>query len=815
MKISRLLLSLLISSLLVLSLSSVSVAQVQVTQSLGSEFLDLGYNPATGTTRIVGRVGQIPTQTPMVFTPNGNSFSQAQFSPIAGETGQATVEKVSPNGELAAGFSPSSASPDFEGTAWLTSAPSQAMRIGFLPGIPGGSAALAAWNNGVAGHSGNGQRAITWTQATGIQELVDSGTNGTLSLPRDVNANGSIVVGLSSVDFRNGAAYFWDNTGRQRLDDNIENLTLVDSSANSISPNGQFIGGDITAQDINGSTRTFAVIWSGPSRDLVILRDAAGNFIEGSVNDISDTGYAVGTFLLLGNSTPSGFIWHPTNTNGAVQFENWLTSRQFNFSPRFESRIVTAIAEDTTTNTLRFTVIDENQSDSYYVEVDSSIAPIPTKFSLWNSFLGMWNILEVINNTNIAQEFEINTFNISGGLISTQTFTIQPGVQQDILVHDFQGIVPNSYGLITIDGAVTGRMLYYRPLNPQGDDFDFAFAIPLNSTPSTGTTGVGYNTFEPSSAPVSNWLSLVNLEDTQEILTVNRYSQQGELLDQREFTLQPRSRLDIDGGHQFPGRFNVGYLEIVPQNNQAQYLGQLIRYGIQLDGNIDFAFPLLSKSPSAGKLTAPANTVNNSDNWLEVINPNSFPINVDINFFNTNGVQRDINSQTIPPNAQIHYYINGQIGNNEIGSVDITSNSPMIINSMVYEGITGGQPLQTMYGLQAVPNTPSLFNNSYNLFLGMQNLLRINNLSDETITFTVDVTTIFDQAPGSTNSFSIAPRFSGDLNLNDFATFGTATNTYGSVAISTNNPNDIQAYVLRRHNGSNGNLDFAAPTLAQ
>ena len=807
MKVLRLIVSSLLCSLI---LPAITLAQVRVIPGPSLEFLDLGYNPETQQTTILGHNFE-GLQTPAIFTPTENGFTQQTLANLPGADGNATTVRISPDGSRSAGFSPSANSINVEGVTWLSSAPNSPVGIGFVPGLPAGSAALAAWKDGVAGHSGNAQRPISWTPSAGIEVL--PGTGNTISLVRDVSEDGNILVGLSAVDISGGAAYFWDNSGLNRLNDNIPNFTLVDSVATSISPDGNFIGGDITAVDPNGTVRTIAVIWTGPNRNLEILRNADGTMVQGSVNDISNSGYAVGTFVNGSNNFSNGFIWHPRFTNGATLFENWLTSRQANFSPQIVSRAVTAISQDINTGLLRFTVDGENSP--FYVEVNAPEIQDLTRFSLWNSFLNMWNILEVINNTAFDQEVTVNTFDITGVLINTQTFTIQPGIQQDLLVHDFLGVTPNSYGLMTIDGAITGRMVYYRPLNPQGTDFDFAFAIPLNSNPSTGTTGVGYNTFEPSNAPVSNWLSLVNLEDEAKVITVNRFSQQGVLLDERQFNLPARTRIDVDGGHQFPGRFNVGFLEIVPQDGDAQYIAQLIRYGIQTNGLIDFAFPLLSKSPSNVKITAPANTVNNSDNWLEVINPNDFPINVDISFFNSAGQLNTINSETIGPKAQIHYYINAQIGNNEIGSVDIFSNSEMLTNSMVYEGITGGQPLQTMYGLQAVQRTPNVFNNSFNMFLNMQNILRINNLSDQDVAFTVELTSVFPQAPGSINTFSISPRFSGDLDLSDFGTFGTAPNTYGSITITTTNQDALQAYVLRRHNGTNGQLDFAAPTLSE
>ena len=198
-----------------------------------------------------------------------------------------------------------------------------------------------------------------------------------------------------------------------------------------------------------------------------------------------------------------------------------------------------------------------------------------------------------------------------------------------------------------------------------------------------------------------------------------------------------------------------------------------------------------------------------------MINPNSFPISVGLNLYNSNGQLSTVAPFTIGPKAQQHMYVNQFIGNEQVGHVEIISASEMITNSMVYEGITGGGTFLTMYGLQALPFTPNTFSNSYNRFLGIENILRLNNLTDQDVIFSVNVTSVFAQAPGALQSFSIPARTSGDLNLNDVGLFGTADNTYGSVSVNTANQNSLQAYVLRRHSSSNGVPDFAAPVLSQ
>ena len=430
----------------------------------------------------------------------------------------------------------------------------------------------------------------------------------------------------------------------------------------------------------------------------------------------------------------------------------------------------------------------------------------------------MWNILELTNNTTSTQEVTVKTFDINGNLLLTLPVIIDAGGQEDLLVHDFDEIVDNSYGIITIQGSVTGRMLYYRP---NGSNFDFAFSTPISNQASTSTSTITFNTFEPSLAPVQNWLSILNLEQTAQTYTINEYSQNGTLLSQRVLSLAALSREDIIAN---PGNPNidlpanrVGLVEIIPQNSGTQYIAQLVRYGIQNNGIIDFALPLLAKSAGATNITVPINTENvieassniAAENFLEVSNPNSTSATVNINLYDSNGNLTTVQNQAIPAFGQIHLLVNSLMAAQEVGYVELSSNLAINTNSIVYKRNDNSQALESVYSLQAESNFPTIQSNSYNLFLGMQNLLRLNNITDSAITYTLDIEPNFTGSTGSQMQLSIPARQSIDLDLSNTSLFGTAINTFGGLTITAPSTNSIQSYVLRSH------PDFSVAAVSQ
>ena len=307
------------------------------------EFVDMGYDPITDEVGIVGSVinGTERTATVFELNPGGDDFTTQTLEDLPGATSNAEVFGISSDATRIAGSSSSNNS-DSEGTTWLRSSPNSPTGIGFVNGnILNNSSAAGAWKDGVVGNSGSALNAIIWDTQNGIQAL--PGTEGEVAGARDVSSNGEITVGVSSHEVFQGAAYFWDSNGINRLNDNIEGFTLIQSVAKAISPNGNYIGGEIVAIDTLDNFKVFPVVWEGAQRTLRVLTDSNGDFIQGTVNDVSDLGYAVGSFFDA-SFNAFGFIWNPEFTNGVRLFEDWLEEESPGVNFSFDSINVDSIA---------------------------------------------------------------------------------------------------------------------------------------------------------------------------------------------------------------------------------------------------------------------------------------------------------------------------------------------------------------------------------------------------------------------------------------------------------------------------------------
>ena len=335
-----------LSTLLCVSIFSAPsvLAQVNIIQAPSNfEFVDMGYDVENDEVGIVGNVvnGTERTATVFEFNEDRDGFTTQTLADLPGATQNATVNSISSDAYRIAGFSTSSDSIDFEGATWLRSNPNSPTGIGFMQGQTNRSQAIGAWRNGIVGEAVGSTIPITWTQSTGIQEL--TGTNTATALAQDVSSNAEIVIGLSTHEIPNGVAYYWDNSGINRLNDNIEGFNLIQSVAKSISPNGNYIGGEITTTDALGNPKVFPVIWEGTERTLRVLTDSNEDFIQGTVNDVSDSGYAVGFYFDASFNT-FGFIWNPEFTNGVRLFENWLEEESPGANLPFNSINVDSIA---------------------------------------------------------------------------------------------------------------------------------------------------------------------------------------------------------------------------------------------------------------------------------------------------------------------------------------------------------------------------------------------------------------------------------------------------------------------------------------
>jgi len=303
----------------------------------------MGYDVASDEVGIVGYVVNGNDRTATVFELNADrdGFTAQTLADLPGATSNAEVSAISSDAHRIAGFSSSTDSIDVEGATWLRSNPENPAGIGFIEGDINNSAAIGAWQDGIVGDSGAASKPAIWTQNDGIQEL--TGTGISVAQAQDVSSNGEIAVGFSGHEVADGAAYYWDSSGINRLDDNIQGSTLFQSRAKTVSPNGNYIGGEIIAIDTLGNFNVFPAIWEGTARTLRILTDSSGNLLSGTVNDVSDLGYVVGSFFDASFNS-FGFIWNPDFTNGVKLFEDWLEEESPGANFPFDSINVDSIA---------------------------------------------------------------------------------------------------------------------------------------------------------------------------------------------------------------------------------------------------------------------------------------------------------------------------------------------------------------------------------------------------------------------------------------------------------------------------------------
>ena len=336
------------------------------------QFLDMGYDPVNDEVAMVGTVDGFAT----VFELNAeqDQFNAQTLANLPGATSSAEVFGISSDGSRIAGISPSADSVSNEGTTWLRISPSQSAGIGFISGLTNNSSAAAAWSGGVVGNSA-GQIPITWDTENEIQTL--PGTENGLSSAEDVTQDGEISVGSSTHEVFDGAAYFWDSTGINRLNDTVAGFTIFNSIAQAISPDGNFIGGEIRLIDEKSNFINAVAIWEGPERTLRVLTDNNGNLINGIVSDISNSGYAVGTFTDE-SFNPFAFIWNPdfelSGTPGVRPLELWLEEEFGMANLPFPPVAVMALAEGNGKLFFNVSGFKGNQGFSALIEIENVFA---------------------------------------------------------------------------------------------------------------------------------------------------------------------------------------------------------------------------------------------------------------------------------------------------------------------------------------------------------------------------------------------------------------------------------------------------------
>ena len=443
-------------------------------------------------------------------------------------------------------------------------------------------------------------------------------------------------------------------------------------------------------------------------------------------------------------------------------------------------------------------------------------------YTLWNGFLDMTNVLEIINRGDTANSVIVDFFDINGVLQHNETRALNANEQNDIVLNDISAFEQDSFGVIklTYTGEIDGRVTYYRG-DTTFSNFEFAYAIPF-SNPLQGESAVSFNTFQPSLAPedankfVANWLSILNLSPSTQSYVIKKYDQAGNLRSQSTAQVPAFGRTDVEAGHVSPGPNTVGLMIVEPVNTTHEYLAQVTRFGYDStvplpDFGFIFAVPLIAKCPSQEALFANVVTTYSEQGWLELVNISDFTTSYSVKMYTAASSLLLDTTMTIGPFAQIHTDLTELIpfipGDHGFIRVEPVTSGGKFIAQVVHYIRSEGK-LDTMFALQLKKTSSELIKSSFNLFLDTKNDIFTANTSSAAIELLFR-----NPANTKTPGAEVIP-LSSDLFPNRFLVLllELSSDTFGILTIRSLPSESIIAELFRVHmSPTTGQVDFVIP----
>jgi hypothetical protein len=458
----------------------------------------------------------------------------------------------------------------------------------------------------------------------------------------------------------------------------------------------------------------------------------------------------------------------------------------------------------------------ESTDETDPADSGSFLSVLNTSFcSEWNGFLGgMYNVMEFVNLSSSNRTVRTTLYSFEGVAMSNTTFSVAPGVQQDLLVHDMTGWIPNSYGKVCsaiLNGAagdVDGRMSYYKP-NAAGA-FDFAFAMPYQNG-LRGSQFVMFNTYQPSldgsdsENVVTNWIQLTNLEESTNSGTLHYYGQDGVELRSEAIVLPAGARRDFSG-HQF-GSNLVGMIEWRPSSATAKFSLRNVRYfydNKNLREEFDAAFQLEGAKGNGSELVVPLDTRTGSA-ILEVANTLSSEVAATVKIYSEQGLKLEQYNFTLPARGSVHI-ITDSILNSTLGSATIDgSRKQSLIATAMHYGRTSTSGISYLYGINATEALGAVIRGSYNTFLNQGCELLLVNAKNLESTITVGMTRYDGTEVLSGHEINLPARSSSTLDACGFENQAA----YGVITVQPQQQNSVTATVIR--SGPDGAYRFPTP----
>ena len=426
-----------------------------------------------------------------------------------------------------------------------------------------------------------------------------------------------------------------------------------------------------------------------------------------------------------------------------------------------------------------------------------------TTCSEWNGFLGMYNVFEHVNMGDDYTSLRTTLYDINGFAQSNLDFSLTPGAQFDVLVHDLQGFSADAYGQVCSRhsgsaGEIDGRMVYYRPASNGG--FEFAFAMPLGNG-MTGSQFVPFNTFQPSFAAeelgnsVSNWIQLNNPNRTDQTGTMLFYDMDGTVLNSQSVAIPAGARRDFPA-HAF-GTNRVGVIEWRPDDDTATFRLRNVRYYYAVpdfSANTFLTAAQFDGQKGSGELLSAPLDTSGSSAILELANVSPSTNSVLVRIHRNTGELLTTELIDLPPYGSFHLITDSFLaGDTGVALVEGSVVSGLTVNAMHYGRDSTGHLLY-MYGVPAVEALGTVLRGSYNTFLnqGCRMLLTNPGTAEQDVTIRMrrnDRTDVL----GSGLTSSIPPRGLLDFDLCSH----DIRDVYGVVTVEPDQPNAISGTVIR------------------
>lgn len=436
--------------------------------------------------------------------------------------------------------------------------------------------------------------------------------------------------------------------------------------------------------------------------------------------------------------------------------------------------------------------------------------------SEWNGFLGgMGNIMEHVNLSDVPLVVFSSIFDALGQQKDTVSFTVPPGAQFDLLVHDLNGRDLDAYGRVCSThaggpGDLDGRMVYYKPDAASGG-FEFAFALPFSNGLS-GEQFVPFNTFQPSarfedqSDLVANWIQITNLESRLVDGNLYFYDFLGNEIGRQYVVLASGARTDISG-HQL-GTGITGLVRWVPIDQTAKVQIRNIRYLTDNPFGLPFydsAFQLESLPGKGESQTVPLDNTPGNSAVLEIANTLNSAQTVTVNLYGEDGTLLAFFAPELPAYGSFHLitqlYMPGVRGVAKVESQVLQST----VSVAMQYGVNEEAGIESLYGVSATEGYGRSLKGSYNTFLNQSCFLTLSNTTAEPETAEISLTRP-DGTTAATLPTAVVPGNGSatiDICSND------VPNTYGVVNVQTLRRNTLVGSLLRV--GEGGQYKFPTP----